>query len=243
MDKPGSISKGVPTNLIIDNVLRTELVDPLPSGVTLLAILDACNSGTLLDLDSPRKRKMSAHHSSPLPAVFPASFDPNITPNVYVSKRARRQYAYLPLQNVPRGRRDSQTKPQMILAPLESAQLFASPERYDANVAEVICLSACRDGQNAWALDHRTFTYYVVELLQKYQYDPISPLEFTAELHVRLSLLKMNGISASSSRAAELMKLVSRVQIAQVTTLAGNDHLLRLPFYFPRPSQASLPEP
>ncbi|EIW54730.1 uncharacterized protein TRAVEDRAFT_50871 [Trametes versicolor FP-101664 SS1] len=37
--------------LIIDNVLRRKLVDPLSAGVSLTAIFDSCHSGTLLDMD------------------------------------------------------------------------------------------------------------------------------------------------------------------------------------------------
>ncbi|KAH9059174.1 caspase domain-containing protein [Lactarius vividus] len=36
---------------ILDNTLRKCLVDPLPAGTRLTAILDSCHSGTLLDLD------------------------------------------------------------------------------------------------------------------------------------------------------------------------------------------------
>ncbi|KAI0063752.1 hypothetical protein BV25DRAFT_356466 [Artomyces pyxidatus] len=37
--------------IILDDDLRILLVDPLPSGTRLTAVLDACHSGTLLDLD------------------------------------------------------------------------------------------------------------------------------------------------------------------------------------------------
>jgi hypothetical protein len=37
--------------IILDNTLRQCLVDPLPVGARLTAILDSCHSGTLLDLD------------------------------------------------------------------------------------------------------------------------------------------------------------------------------------------------
>ncbi|KAI9445812.1 caspase domain-containing protein [Lactarius psammicola] len=37
--------------IILDNTLRECLVDPLPKGTRLTAILDSCHSGTLLDLD------------------------------------------------------------------------------------------------------------------------------------------------------------------------------------------------
>ncbi|KAI9438820.1 caspase domain-containing protein [Lactarius indigo] len=37
--------------IILDDTLREYLVNPLPSGTRLTAILDACHSGTLLDLD------------------------------------------------------------------------------------------------------------------------------------------------------------------------------------------------
>jgi hypothetical protein len=37
--------------IILDNTLRQCLVDPLPMGARLTAILDSCHSGTLLDLD------------------------------------------------------------------------------------------------------------------------------------------------------------------------------------------------
>ncbi|PCH35031.1 hypothetical protein WOLCODRAFT_165973 [Wolfiporia cocos MD-104 SS10] len=40
--------------LIVDNDLRRLLVDPLPVGAYLTAILDSCHSGTLLDLDHYR---------------------------------------------------------------------------------------------------------------------------------------------------------------------------------------------
>ncbi|KAH9160138.1 caspase domain-containing protein [Lactarius sanguifluus] len=36
---------------ILDNTLRQCLIDPLPAGTRLTAILDSCHSGTLLDLD------------------------------------------------------------------------------------------------------------------------------------------------------------------------------------------------
>ncbi|EPS98265.1 hypothetical protein FOMPIDRAFT_91535 [Fomitopsis schrenkii] len=48
MDHSGS---GKKHKLIMDNWLRKNLIDPLKPGVQLVAILDACHSGTLLDLD------------------------------------------------------------------------------------------------------------------------------------------------------------------------------------------------
>ncbi|KAH9836126.1 caspase domain-containing protein [Rhodofomes roseus] len=48
MDHEGTRNKA---KLIIDNHLRQRLVNPLSPGVRLTAILDACHSGTLLDLD------------------------------------------------------------------------------------------------------------------------------------------------------------------------------------------------
>ncbi|KAI0725882.1 hypothetical protein C8Q72DRAFT_888258 [Fomitopsis betulina] len=45
MDHSGS---GKKHQLIMDNWLRRNLIDPLKPGVQLVAILDACHSGTLL---------------------------------------------------------------------------------------------------------------------------------------------------------------------------------------------------
>jgi len=53
--------------IILDNTLRELLVDPLPKGARLTAILDSCHSGTLLDLDHYschwflRRRSQSLH--------------------------------------------------------------------------------------------------------------------------------------------------------------------------------------
>lgn len=41
--------------LVIDNEFRKELVDVLPQGSQLVAIFETCHSGTLLDLDCPKK--------------------------------------------------------------------------------------------------------------------------------------------------------------------------------------------
>ena len=38
------------SDVIIDDVLAIKLVDPLPAGVKLHAILDCCHSGSMLDL-------------------------------------------------------------------------------------------------------------------------------------------------------------------------------------------------
>ncbi|KAH9164043.1 peptidase C14, caspase domain-containing protein [Lactarius sanguifluus] len=65
--------------IILDDMLRECLVDPLPSGTRLTAILDACHSGTLLDLDHyscnsflPQRAKSlqekeAKHYEGPLP--------------------------------------------------------------------------------------------------------------------------------------------------------------------------------
>ncbi|KAH8989865.1 caspase domain-containing protein [Lactarius hatsudake] len=65
--------------IILDDTLRECLVDPLPSGTRLTAILDACHSGTLLDLDHyscnsflPQRAKSlqekeAKHYEGPLP--------------------------------------------------------------------------------------------------------------------------------------------------------------------------------
>ncbi|KZT69121.1 hypothetical protein DAEQUDRAFT_276836 [Daedalea quercina L-15889] len=50
MDHSGP-EKTKKSKLIMDNWLRKYLIDPLKPGVQLIAILDACHSGTLLDLD------------------------------------------------------------------------------------------------------------------------------------------------------------------------------------------------
>ena len=47
----GSDLKMIGKRMIIDNVLRQRLVDPLPVGSFLTAVFDSCHSGTMLDLD------------------------------------------------------------------------------------------------------------------------------------------------------------------------------------------------
>lgn len=48
VDHEGTKNKG---RYIVDNTLRKLLVDALPPGACLIAIFDACHSGTILDLD------------------------------------------------------------------------------------------------------------------------------------------------------------------------------------------------
>lgn len=48
VDHEGTKNKG---RYIVDNTLRKLLVDALPPGARLIAIFDACHSGTILDLD------------------------------------------------------------------------------------------------------------------------------------------------------------------------------------------------
>ncbi|KAI9062042.1 hypothetical protein FKP32DRAFT_1593907 [Trametes sanguinea] len=47
----GSNSDAVDSTFIIDNYLREQLVNPIPKGVFLTAIFDACHAGTMLDLN------------------------------------------------------------------------------------------------------------------------------------------------------------------------------------------------
>lgn len=56
MDHSGSSRK---SKLILDNWLRKHLIDPLKPGVQLIAFLDACHSGTLLDLDHNECNRVS----------------------------------------------------------------------------------------------------------------------------------------------------------------------------------------
>ncbi|TBU47112.1 caspase domain-containing protein [Dichomitus squalens] len=51
LDHEGYIEPGNMDKLIVDNDLRTMLVDKLPIGSKLTAVFDSCHSGTLLDLD------------------------------------------------------------------------------------------------------------------------------------------------------------------------------------------------
>lgn len=43
--------------MILDNDINSFIVKPLPAGVTLHAIIDACHSGTVLDLQYIYNRK------------------------------------------------------------------------------------------------------------------------------------------------------------------------------------------
>lgn len=44
--------------MILDNYINATIVQPLPEGVTLHAIVDACHSGTILDLVHVYNRDM-----------------------------------------------------------------------------------------------------------------------------------------------------------------------------------------
>ncbi|KZP14178.1 hypothetical protein FIBSPDRAFT_1048949 [Athelia psychrophila] len=49
---------------LVDNELRIHLVDPLPAGANLVALLDTCHSGSLLDLEHHRCNRVWTPHIS-----------------------------------------------------------------------------------------------------------------------------------------------------------------------------------
>ena len=68
----------VQAGMIVDDELNRLLVNPLPPGVRLHAIIDACHSGTALDLEYRCKVKSSGIHwkneYTHRPSVYKVSF-------------------------------------------------------------------------------------------------------------------------------------------------------------------------
>lgn len=243
MDEPESYSKSR-KHLISDNVLRAKLVDLLNPGVSLMAIMDACMSGTMLDLDSFRKRKNRRRPSRldgrSMSMFYPISwFCKSVGSGAGAStpKRMRSEQGYLPRQRSSNGglAETPTEERKMFFTETGGSKRSASPEPMIDGAEEcpdIICFSACQDNQKAWSKGERTFTHHVVDLLEKHLTDPITPTQYgdklTQELH--RALAADLGLQVTEIPVRETMR---GVQAAQVTTLAGHDHLLQKPFCIP----------
>lgn len=233
MDQPNSQQ----LHLITDNILRKKLVDPLQTGICLIAIMDACNSGTLLDLDSTRKRKRpsaasSVQCSSPRFILSPRNSSDIPASDAHSLKRSKADKTRTSSQsNTDEPHKESRGRAS---SHFSGGRRCASPERY-YNVDEhphIICFSACRDGQRALSGGHLTFTHYVIELLRSIAFRPISPNDLGAELNTRLRARRHQDMP---TQKPSLIARLNSLQIAQVNTLAGQEELLDWQFVFPHP--------
>ncbi|KAJ7135684.1 caspase domain-containing protein [Mycena epipterygia] len=179
--------------MIMDNELRARLIKPLPSGAHLVAILDTCHSGTLLDL--PHYRCNRVH----VPWTERGKRNREGPPNMVarhgpqpLNKRPPHQGREAPTSSsrgptgtgagglLTRLRTAISRNRAMSLSPAENEKFFCSgfcprpdlrdhlkeKDDEDAVKADVISLSSCKDSQMAWDHDGQSMTSSLVEILK-----------------------------------------------------------------------------
>ncbi|KAH9963701.1 caspase domain-containing protein [Lactifluus volemus] len=181
--------------IVLDNTLRARLVDRLPVGSRLIAILDACHSGTLLDLNHYKchcflnkrretfvdlERKKSAPHSRKLPrrshseAEVPfrrvRQLSVSQLPRVTLQRAAMVTRAVVRMKflttNTPT---DTEEEASPVLSPRPPCgSLYCAYAREKGPL--VICLSACSDAERTWEDSSRKgkgMTVKLIKILRK----------------------------------------------------------------------------
>lgn len=127
---------------IVDNEIHDLLVKPLPAGCKLTAIIDACHSGTALDLKYSNEYPGSAYGerlppSGGQPRADGYDSDPELSPTE--SLMVKRGFLYAMQKQARR-------HGKFIFEPRSQGKLLSNVQKSVAK-AKVFCLSACRDEQ------------------------------------------------------------------------------------------------
>ncbi|KAG8792675.1 cytochrome c oxidase subunit 1 [Ceratobasidium sp. 428] len=149
--------------LIIDDELRSRLVDPLPKDSTLTAVFDCCHSGTILDMDQETQAQ-SRCGSNGVSAARGRIIPPKLTLTLKWPKF--RGSASCPVGNILELPELAKVKdPDEPASPGAECTPFVASEEatlemmdvgnstnsvYNAVEANVVCWSACLDEQLAW---------------------------------------------------------------------------------------------
>lgn len=134
---------------IRDNDLRALLVDPLPAGSSLVAILDTCHSATMLDLEHYHCNAPwnPARKTSPIAPYDLAVLRHHPAPDSRPSFLHRRSSSSSSL-----GRRMSWASPPAINTEDSWTRIICTGDcpQIDNEVANVVSISACMDSQLCW---------------------------------------------------------------------------------------------
>ncbi|KAJ7102912.1 caspase domain-containing protein [Mycena epipterygia] len=218
---------------LVDNELKRLLVNPLPEGSTLMAVLDTCHSASLLDLDhdecnakwscfrghtagttGPMGQMFSVHNAYLGRASPPAKNHPrpSIARKPELTQKGANSIANLRSSGKPQHRACARIKHTGAKMPgAFHIPRCASPMVEPSHMALVTCLSACRDDQitceNLNDRNGRSFTeaclLYFPRLLTILKDDPHPRLE---DLMAKISV-SIHGMLLDAANVKELNKL------------------------------------
>ncbi|EJD42715.1 hypothetical protein AURDEDRAFT_185896 [Auricularia subglabra TFB-10046 SS5] len=144
-----AVDKDQMTAMIVDDDIHNLLVKPLPAGSKLTAIIDACHSGTALDL------KYANEYFDADPGC---QSDPERSPteSLMIVSRTKK------VKKVAAPPRPSRFGEKFLFKPAPDE--FSSDVQSKVNKAKVFCLSACRDEQETfeWKRGY-TLTHFLVD--------------------------------------------------------------------------------
>ncbi|KAJ6552055.1 peptidase C14, caspase domain-containing protein [Mycena vulgaris] len=207
---------------LVDNELHRLLVNPLPEGSTLMAVLDTCHSASLLDLDheecnagwscfrghtgtSPvtaMGQMISVHgaHGRLSPKLPPKSGPrASISRKAELTREAADSIASLGAGAIPQHRACARIKHsgKMRMPGGFEIRRCESPQVDQGHKALVTCLSACRDDQLAYENKHDknggSFTERLLNILRK---DPHPRLEdLMADISVSIHGMLLDAVN------------------------------------------------
>ncbi|KAG8791164.1 Ca(2+)-dependent cysteine protease, partial [Ceratobasidium sp. 428] len=152
--------------LIIDDEFRDCLVDPLPAGSTLTAVVDCCHSGTIFDME--QETKAHSHSENRVPTargIVPSKIPSMILKFKWPNCRGGSVYPVGNILELPELAKvkdpDEPESPGTERSPITASEYAViekknveSPAKtrvYVPIVANVVCWSACLDSQLAWS--------------------------------------------------------------------------------------------
>jgi len=146
----GDSSKQYYENCILDRDLKKHLVDRLSSKSRLVAIMDSCHSGTLLNLPHHRCNRVYA-----MSALWRRALRRVLEP---YHRRGDRLFSLVSLL-VPSLDELGPVREKLVCHGLCPRTEWSH---------NVICISACKDNQQAFeAGDGRSLTHFIIQLLEK----------------------------------------------------------------------------
>ncbi|EUC62996.1 ICE-like protease (caspase) p20 domain protein [Rhizoctonia solani AG-3 Rhs1AP] len=154
--------------LILDDEFRDFLVDPLPGGSTLTAVVDCCHSGTILDMEQETRAVPTKSQTlGPMPRGSISSVPSR--PSLILKMRFCRSASgsILPVGNIlelpelanvknsdepvtPGAERGAIAASESVVLEMKNVEGPIKKRVYNPIVANVVCWSACLDSQLAW---------------------------------------------------------------------------------------------
>ncbi|KIM72545.1 hypothetical protein PILCRDRAFT_16037 [Piloderma croceum F 1598] len=133
---------------LVDNVLKAHLVDPLPVGSSLVAFLDTCHSGSLLDLTHHQCNRVYTPRISKGYRKTDFHWNANVRRDAVNETAAFHHDSTNVHKTVSTMIVESPSPPEFPIA--RSAKETRSKGIRTPEAAHVICISVCTDVQRAW---------------------------------------------------------------------------------------------